>query len=262
MCSGIEIIDRRDLRNRLTGLSACHQYIDLMSSGYSSNVVTGVLGHLFQRSKSTLSRLPVESIIETLIVDNFHDGYTIDFRYSCLDADTTLSNLCKFNFTGKLSGLLQCIHNRTDHIHKQAAICLIPSQLSFCKDVLQHSEYLCLGISRNSGLAVISLCLLCHLCHTGEEQGICLRHYLSLFEGSGDILHGCSCVGLIHICLVYQELNVSVMGYCKWNICLIEGSHVPTTGSLVILITSGARLCKVECLRIQPSYIRCNEGRC
>ena len=67
---------------------------------------------------------------------------------------------------------------------------------------------------------MISVSLLCFLCHFGEKQSVCLRRYLGLLKSPGNILDGSGRIGFIHIGLIHEEGNVTVMGKSERNIFL------------------------------------------
>ena len=60
---------------------------------------------------------------------------------------------------------------------------------------------------------------------------------MSLFEDTADVLDRCGGVGLIHIRLIHQKLNVSVMGQRVGNILLGVLAGIPSALPAVILIS-------------------------
>ena len=255
MRTRIKVVNAGDLRHNLTGLAAGNEYIDLVCASYCRYAMLIILSNFLKWSKAAILRLPLKCIVEALVIDDFHNGHTVDISHAGFDSHTALRDLGHLDLTGKLSGLLQGIHDGAGHVHDQSAICLVSSQLALCQDVLQHTEHLGFGIGCCCSRAVIALLLLSRLGNLGEEQRIRLRHHLGLLEVAGNVLDGSGCVGLIHIGLIHQERNIAVVGQGKRYIRLRKAALIPATISVMILISRGGKSGKMESLSIQPFYV-------
>ena len=107
---------------------------------------------------------------------------------------------------------------------------------------------------------MVTLQALSSRCDLGEEQGVLFGSRLGLGEGVGNVLNGSGLVALIHICLIHQELDVTVVHQSEGVVGLGELTAVPTAITAVALEARGCHAGEVEGPRIQETDIVGDEG--